>query len=223
MIRNIIFDLDGTLLDTASDIHQALNDTFIHFNMPKISKEKTIAGLGHGTDHLLGYVWPMPTIDAQLLKQYKSVYLKKQLVYQLKNAHPFQGIEPLLATLKSLHIRCFILTNKPHQVAVEIVNKHLNGYIAKTLGQIDGVMVKPDIKALQQLMNEYQIQPNETLFVGDSTVDIITGKNASMKTVAVSWGYNELEQLINEKPDYLIDQPLQLVEIINQLNKKLTF
>jgi len=213
MIENVIFDLDGTLLDTIGDIRQALNETLVSFGFSPITSAHAVASIGHGSDHLIKQSLGSAQLEGERLREFKSMYYERQLRYQLERTKPFQDIVAMLEELRRRGIRAFVFTNKPHAIAVKLIDVKFGNLILETVGQQDAFPPKPDITALRNLATKRGIIPEKTFFVGDSLVDIATGRAAGMPTVAVTWGYVAANTLLNERPDYLIETPRQLLDI----------
>ena len=220
MIENVIFDLDGTLLDTIEDIRRALNETLADFSLPSIDRSYAIASIGHGTEHLIKRALRDVRLDENDMETFKRKYMKLQLGYQLDRTIPFDGIRDLLSRLHDIGVRMFVYTNKPHAIASELITARFGMLITETLGQLGQARPKPDIAALTAMMKRHSIQGDATLFVGDSRVDIETGRAAGMKTAVVSWGYVPREVLANDSPDFLVDLPEQILKIVLDSRKK---
>jgi len=214
MIENVIFDLDGTLLDTIEDIRRALNETLADFSLPPIDKDYAIASIGHGTEHLIKRALCEARLSESEMEIFKRKYMKLQLGYQLDRAQPFDGIPDLLSRLSRIGVRLFVYTNKPHEIARELVTVRFGTLITETLGQLGHARPKPDITSLSDMMNRQSIESDTTLFVGDSLVDIETGRAAGMKTAVVSWGYVKRDILEKGHPDFIVDAPIDIFKIV---------
>lgn len=215
MIKAILFDLDGTLLNTLKDLNEATNFTLKSFDLPLITIEQTRNFIGNGVKILLRRAAFNADIDYALaFETFKNYYRSHIKDY----TEVYEGIIDVLKLLKTMNIKVAVTSNK-YQEGVSILCNHLlNSYIDIALGSSDTVKVKPNPDMINIALNTLNVTNNECLYVGDSDVDMITGKSNNIKTIGVTWGYKEKEVLINEKPDYLIDNPVEIINIIKEIN-----
>ena len=216
MIKTIIFDLDGTLLNTLGDLNNALNYTLSYFSLPNVTITQTKNFIGNGVRKLIERAINGAIIDNDLayevFKNYYRSHIKDCTV-------TYDGILDLLKKLKENNINIAIASNK-YQEGVSLLTDHLlMPYVDKCVGSSDTVKVKPSKDMVNIILNYFKENSENCLFVGDSDVDIITGKTNNIKTVGVSWGYKDIEIIKNEGPDYIIDSPLKLLDIIKEINK----
>ncbi len=221
MIRNVIFDLDGTLLDTINDIAKALNETLVSFELPPVSLYEVTSFIGDGSDMLIKRALKGDRLEAVTLLKFKKQYLSLQLTYQLERTKPFSGILTLIHSLRNQNIRLFVFSNKPHDFVVKLIEARFPNLFTAVLGQKDQAMPKPDITAFTHFAKQHQIFSGTSLFVGDSLVDITTAQNLAMNCVAVTWGYVAKETLINAKPTFVCDTTEELLTIVQKLNQGL--
>ena len=215
MIKAILFDLDGTLLNTLKDLNEATNHTLSKFKLPPISITQTRNFIGNGVKKLLVRAAFNANIDYELayetFKEYYKSHIKDYTTV-------YDGIIDVLIYLKQKNIKISVTSNKYQEGVSILVNYLLNPYIDVALGSSDNVKVKPHPDMVNIALNSLKVNNEECLFVGDSDVDIITGKTNNIKTVGVTWGYKDKHILVNEKPDYLIDNPNELINIIKEIN-----
>lgn len=215
MIKAILFDLDGTLLNTLKDLNAATNHTLKTFNLPGITIDQTRSFIGNGVKKLLVRAAFNANIDYELayetFKNYYRVHIKDY-------TEVYDGIIDVLKYLKEKDIKVAVTSNK-YQEGVSILCDYLlDSYINIAIGSSDTVKVKPNPDMINIALNTLNVNNKECLYVGDSDVDMITGKSNNIKTIGVTWGYKEKEVLINEKPDYLIDKPSEIINILKEIN-----
>lgn len=134
---------------------------------------------------------------------------------------PYEGIVQLLGTLKEQGIRCAVLSNKPDRQAVHVVETVFGkDLFFKVQGQKEGVPRKPDPTAVLQIAGEMGATPEETIYIGDSEVDIRTGHAAGMRTIGVSWGFRSREVLKEANAAYIVDTAQELLELISAWEEK---
>jgi len=219
MIKNVIFDLDGTLLDTIKDIGRALNETLVAYNITPITIEEVTNFIGNGTDLLIARALKGQTLSGAIYEKFKRFYLDLQLGYQLERTQPFPGIATMLKHLASHGIHLFVFSNKPHDFATRLIEDRFPGLFTAVLGQKPGAAPKPDLTEYQKMADEFNIYPDESLFVGDSLVDIETGRVIGMRVAALSWGYVSRAKLVKGKPDFIVDSARQLRDIVLAINQ----
>ncbi len=128
---------------------------------------------------------------------------------------PFPEIPNLLNELNTLEIRTAVLSNKPDSPTREIVGELFpHSPFAIVRGARDGVPLKPDATSALAVVTELGIQPEKSVFVGDTSIDMKTGRNAGMRTVGVTWGFREADELLEAGAEHIIEEPLQLLEIL---------
>lgn len=208
MIKCAIFDLDGTLVDTIDDLAGACNILLKKYNHPAdwtLVDYKSF--VGNGAKNLVQRAFANSLAEDDLQKKYEEF----KLIYneiKLDNAHAYDGIVEQLDLLKSKGIKIAVLTNKPNDAAVSMV-EHIFGknYFDTIVGCIDGVPVKPDPTSTYSVLKTLNCTTDEAIFFGDSEVDIRTAKNVGMEAVGCSWGFRSFEQLFAEHPSVIIDEP----------------
>lgn len=207
-IKCAVFDLDGTLVNTIDDLAGACETLLKKYNFEKSwSIEDYTRFVGNGAKKLVKRAFDN-TLDEETLnaryEEFKPLYDSMKL----NNAHAYDGICEQLNILKQKGIKLCVVTNKPNVAArgmVEhIFGKDLFDYI---IGCVDGVPVKPDPTTTLRAIKSVGCKPSETIFFGDSEVDMRTAKNADIEAVGCSWGYRSFETLFAEHPSIIIDDP----------------
>ena len=216
-LKAVIFDLDGTLLDTTDEIHYIFNKVLTVNNLPLQSKEYYKDNIGNGIDHLLTKILPKDFVgDYKLiLSQTKELYSK----YLNKKAKPFDGIYDILDLLGEKNIRIGIVTNKIHTLAERCVGLFFNKYNIVIIGAEYLYPKKPAPDSALFIANKFNYEPVNILFIGDSQIDICTAKNAGMCSVGVLWGNGTEAELQNAGADIIFSEPLALKTfLMEQMN-----
>ncbi len=211
-LKAIIFDLDGTLLDTLDDITHSVNFTLDQLKLPNVDRLDVRRYLGHGAKRLWQSVLKD---DDKYLDQALNIYIPYLEKHSKVHTKPYEGIVDLLHQLKKKYMLA-VVSNK-HQRAVEhIINHYFKGLFDLVIGERPNIAKKPDPAPLLYALNTLKLDNAEAIFIGDSEVDIQTGKHADVDVIGVTWGFRDKEQLIGEKPTYLVDKVDKIIEIIGE-------
>ena len=214
MYRCVIFDLDGTLLNTLDDLADAGNHTCRLHGWPEHPVDAYKYFVGNGMAKLVERFTPVQHRTPEEL----SAALDDLMVYY--NAHkedktkPYPGIREVLARLREAGVQLAVLTNKAHPLAEGVMERYFPGVFPIVQGALPDRPTKPDPTLLHELMERMGAKAGETLFVGDSNVDIRTAKNGGLTGCGVLWGFRTADELLTEGADHLVSTPKELAELI---------
>jgi len=209
---SIIFDLDGTLLDTLDDIAETANQVLDKLQMAQHPRDAYRHYVGEGLRILMQRSCPGGT-DEKTIDHCCALFSEIYERDWKKRCRPYDGIEELLAALQNLDIPLAVLSNKPHHFAQMFAEEFLPQHLFRAVyGQRKGFARKPDPTVALQIAAELGTEPSRTIFVGDSAIDIATGKNAGMLTAGVLWGFRDVGELTAANADFIISQPMELVD-----------
>ena len=212
MKKAVIFDLDGTLLNTLEDIADSVNASLQHFSLPPVTLEKVRESVGNGGRVLMESVVPGGSTYErfeELLAYYVPWY---QAHCRIKTA-PYAGILQAMHDLKAMGIKMAIVSNKGDGAVKELSAQYFNDLCEAAVGEREGIRRKPFPDSVLEAMRLLQVLPEETLYAGDSEVDHRTAENAGIECALVTWGFRSRQQLEALQPGYLIDSPNQLVSL----------
>lgn len=212
-VRSVIFDMDGTLLNTLQMIMECNNDVLARNGFVRRSYEEYKNFVGDGMMTLLKRALPQGTDDEtarRLIPQVLELYYGRDM----KTIPPYDGVTELLDALVAKGIKISILSNKEHRYAVLNAQAVLPQYHFETvLGERAGKPLKPDPYGVYEISEITGVPLNETVFAGDMKADVLTGKNSGVFTFGCLWGFGKKEDL--EGADRLISHPLEMLDIID--------
>lgn len=209
----VIFDLDGTLADTLDDITDSINVVFERMGLEPVTRERIRGVIGEGLRNLLRRTAQIDEPDQleTLIESYRVVYRERMLV----RTRLYHGISNMLDELVRLGVPMSVLSNKPDEFTVPICQTLLSRWpFVRFRGSQDEAERKPDPTLARRLADKMRRAPANVFFVGDSSVDVLTGRNAGMTPVAVTWGYRDRSTVEPSAPMHWVDQPEQLIELL---------
>lgn len=214
MYRAVIFDLDGTLLNTIGDLAGAGNWVCRKNGWPEHSLEEFMSMVGHGIPNLVSRFSPpevqSPLFQMKALTDFNEYYSQ----HNMDLTKPYPGIVELLAQIKAEGIRMAVYSNKADQFSQEIIAHFFPGTFDFVLGKRKEFPVKPDPAGVKFVLEQLGAKREETLFVGDSSVDIQTAHHADLKACGVTWGFRSKESLIEAGADFLAEDAAALKQVI---------
>lgn len=211
---SIIFDLDGTLLDTLTDLADTCNELLREHEFPTHPTVAYKDFVGDGLQTLIKRIVPIGT-EAILIEKCCASFKKRYSRNWKRNSCPYPGINDMVAALKMREMKLAVLSNKPEAFTKLFVDEFFRkGQFAIVHGQREGVPKKPDPTVALAIAAQLNVRPQETLFVGDSGVDIQTGKAADMLTAGVSWGFRSVQELTENNADIVVHNPLELQQYV---------
>ncbi len=220
MIKVCLFDLDGTLLNTITTIAYYGNCALSDFGIEPIEEENYKYLVGNGAKILVERMLRLR--DAYSDENFQKVYDCYMKSYDANPTHltePYEDIEKMLLTLRDMGIKAGVISNKPDYAAKSVCKSKLTeGMVDFVQGQKEGVPIKPDPAGPLEVLGVLGFSPEETLYVGDSGVDMQTGKNMGSYTVGVSWGFRTVKELLENGADEIVYSPMDIIKIVKKIN-----
>jgi len=212
--KAVIFDLDGTLLYTLGDIALSVNKVLTDLHMPTHPEKSYMKFVGYGLKETLKRACTADCSKEILEKGYLGVmaeYNKNPII----GTKPYEGISSLLDSLVTMGVKIAILSNKEDKLVKFIAGSLLSAWPFTTIqGLLPDVPKKPDPSAVYQILEKMDISSNEAIFIGDSGVDMKTAVNSGLLGVGVTWGYRDIVELTEAGAGILIDNPGDLLRIL---------
>ena len=215
MTKLVIFDLDGTLLDTLEDLADATNWVCAQHGWPGHPVEAFKRLVGNGAPKLLERVTP-PEVELthELRKQLLDEFTQRYTAHKSDKTTAYAGMPQALERLKQAGLTLAVLTNKPDEAAAPIVERYYPGVFSVVQGALLDLPTKPDPTLLYRLMDRVGAKKETTLFVGDSNVDIQTAKNGGLHSCGVLWGFRTRQELGAEGAEHIVEKPAELAQLI---------
>lgn len=210
-----IFDLDGTLLNTLPTIAHYGNSALGKFGFPKIEEGRYKALIGDGRDVLIHRM--LAEFNSDTDENFEKVRAAYDTLYEadyMYLAKPYPHIEEMLGELKKRSIKLAVLSNKPDNVARPIVQSTFGDTFSEIWGKRDDFPTKPNPTAALEICRIMNEDVNNTVFIGDTAVDVKTGKNAGFYTIGVEWGFRDRKELEDAGADFIAKSALDIVNAV---------
>ncbi len=212
MYETIIFDLDGTLLDTLDDLWTATNVALEKHSLPPRGREEVRAFVGNGVAKLIERAAgeaPRETVLGAIesFRAYYGAHCEDK-------TKPYEGILPLLQELNRRGVRTAVVSNKPDFAVKKLAESYFGGLLLAAVGENEsaGIRKKPAPDSLLAVMKELGAKRERTAYVGDSEVDIQTAQNAGVDCISVTWGFKDKQFLLENGGTVLVDTPMEVLE-----------
>lgn len=205
----VIFDLDGTLLNTLEDLADSTNYALEKMGFPRRSIDQICAFVGNGVQRLIEQVVP-EGVEQKKIDETLEIFKSYYSLHKEDKTRPYEGIIELLSCLKQAGIQMAIVSNKFDQAVKELNENWFKEYIQIAVGESASVRKKPYPDSILMAMKKLGVSKEATLYVGDSDVDIATAHNAGIKCASVTWGFRKKEFLLEHGADCIMETTEEL-------------
>jgi len=214
--KAVIFDLDGTLLNTIDDIADAINKVLAGRGFPTHDVDTYKRTVGAGIDDLMTRMLPEEHRDEKTVNGCLNDAYGLYREQRYEKTKPYPGILELLDELVRREIKMAVLSNKPHSSAVRQIMQYFpNHSFVRVEGALENRALKPLPDVAHDILNDMGVEPQDCLMVGDVEMDILTAINAGMYPVGVSWGFRTTDELKAAGAKTIIDEPRELLELLD--------
>ena len=192
--KAVLFDMDGTVLDTLADLTNAINHTLSEYGMPLLDKRQVAQYLGNGAAYLISRAVPAGTPDAlreEMLRSYQPWYDSHCAILTA----PYPGIVPLMQALREAGVKQAVISNKQDTAVKQLASRHFPGLLETAVGESRTVRRKPNPDAVLAALREMGVEKRDAVYVGDTEVDLRTAENAGLACAVVGWGFRTEDQL----------------------------
>lgn len=213
--RLVIFDLDGTLLDTIGDLAASCNHILERFGHPTHATDDYRMFVGNGIAKLVERALPAECREAEYVEQVRVAFVEYYKVHIADYTHPYDGVCQLIDELCARGVQVAVASNKFHEGTCSLIDKFfgLERFVA-VYGQRVGVPIKPDPTVVDEILRDADVMREEVLYVGDSDVDMRTAAAAGVRSVGVTWGFRSREELTEAGAMYLVDQAEKILNLL---------
>lgn len=213
MYRCVIFDLDGTVLNTLEDLADAGNYALSQLKLPVHPTESYRYYVGNGIPKLIERMLPLGA-DSQTYEKASELFRSYYNAHMNDKTVPYSGIPALLDQLKSRGIKLALVSNKAHEFAAEMIGRYFGNSFDAVFGSVEGFPKKPDPYWVLRALETLSAAPNEAFYVGDSGVDMQTARRAGLTACGVLWGFRDRDELTENGAELLCGDPEELFEMI---------
>ena len=213
--KAVLFDLDGTILDTLGDLSNSVNFALQENNLPPRSIDEVRSFVGNGIRLLIERAVPEGTdtcVVDKCFNDFKKHYKDNSAIL----TKPYDGVIELVKELRGKGYKTAVVSNKADFAVQSLVEQYFEDLFDFAVGEKEGVRRKPSPDSVYSVLKDMNINPDESIYIGDSEVDVETSRNAGVECVCVTWGFRDRELLEKEKPDYIADSISEILEIIGE-------
>ncbi|AEM79130.1 HAD family hydrolase [Thermoanaerobacter wiegelii] len=213
-VKTIIFDLDGTLIDSKKDIVMAINKTLRDLDIPTLPEDDIIPFMSYGPEVFIKQCIGEKNADKfeRAFEKFKENYSERCIVY----TSLFPGVREVLEFLKERKINIALATNKMMSLSKKILQHFgLEKYFSIMLGPEDVTNKKPHPEIIEIILQKLNVKREEALYVGDSEIDVLCGKSAGVYTCAVTYGIGDIKSIIAANPDFIITDLTKLILLVS--------
>lgn len=214
MYRTVIFDLDGTLLNSIGDLAAAANYVCRQNRWPEHTEEEIMGMVGHGIPNLVRQFSPADARSTLMVLNTTSQFNQYYGCHNMELTRPYEGMAELLQQLKAAGAQLAVCSNKADNFSRAIVEHYYPGVFDLVRGNLNGMPIKPDPTVVREIMRDLDASYLSAMMVGDSSVDIQTGHNAGIKACGVTWGFRSRESLAEAAADAIADTPAELGKLL---------
>lgn len=212
--KGIVFDLDGTLADSLADLALSMNWVLASYGYPVHEKDDYKRFVGSGIRSLIERALPVEAREGRIIDKVVSTMMEYYRIHCTDHTELYPGIEPLVKEAKDRGLKLAVFSNKPHPFTEIIVNRLLPGMMDMVQGYTCEELKKPNPAEVLRICRDLSLSVSDVLYVGDSDVDIITARNAGMRSVGVLWGFRGESELRKAGADYIVSIPSQILELL---------
>lgn len=209
----VVFDLDGTLIDTLEDLKDSVNFALDKFGFPSRNLDEIRSFVGNGVKRLVYLSVPEGT-DETTSEKCLDIFKEHYKGNSRNKTAPYAGIPEMLEKVKSAGFKTAVVTNKIQDAAIEIIRSFFGDKIDIIIGQIDGVAQKPEPDGVWLALEKLGVSRDKAVYIGDSEVDCMTAHNAGLPCIGVTWGFRSRAVLEENKAEFIVESPEKIMDCL---------
>ena len=214
-IDTVIFDMDGTVLDTLADLTASVNHVLDRFGMPRHDESDYRRFFGNGIRYALTCAAPKGTLESTI-DEMLPIFREHYEAHCMDRTGPYEGIPELMKKLKENGYRMAIVSNKIDPAVKELNDRFFSEYVDVAIGEREGIKRKPAPDTVEQALKELGSSKERSVYVGDSEVDILTAVNSGMPCIAVLWGFRDREYLMENGGEIFAATPDDVFRVLKK-------
>ncbi|WP_312942591.1 HAD family hydrolase [Oscillibacter sp.] len=214
MLKAVIFDLDGTLLNTLDDLTDAANHVCVQNGWPTFTTGEIRHMVGNGIPKLAERFTPERERTPERMAESVHRFMDYYDAHKMDNTAPYPGVLKMLETLREAGMKLAVFSNKADDFCPALVRHYFEDAFDAVRGKRDGIPAKPDPAGVFALLSELRISAAESVYIGDSDVDVLTGHNAGLRVCGVTWGFRGREELMCAGAELLADDAEELTALL---------
>lgn len=218
----VIFDMDGTLLDTLQDLTDSVNHVLREYGYQIKTLKEIREFVGNGISRLMALSVPGGEDNphfTECLQKFRNYYE----INMENKTEPYLGVLELLEQLYKDNYKMAVVSNKINKAVNELTRSNFGKYIKISVGEMENVARKPSSDSVNMALSQIGSKKEKAIYVGDSEVDMQTARNAGIISVAVTWGFRDKKILESQNPDFVINDPAQLLDVLEKLNNNIKY
>ncbi len=211
----IIFDMDGTILNTLEDLKNSLNYVLQQAGYQTRTLEEVRTFVGNGIRKTIERALPSD-IEEEKIDELFSLFMDYYAIHNTDNTKPYNGVIDLLKELKHLGYKTAVVSNKQDSAVKSLCKKFFTGLFDVEIGEKENIAKKPDPDEVNEVLKILNIDRTKSIYIGDSEVDIQTAQNSKMKSIIVDWGFRDRKFLYEHGAEVIVSNPSEILDIINK-------
>ena len=211
----IIFDMDGTILNTLEDLKNSLNYVLQQAGYQIRTLEEVRTFVGNGIRKTIERALPSD-IEEEKVDELFSLFMDYYAIHNTDNTKPYNGVIELLKELKHLGYKTAVVSNKQNSAVKSLCKKFFTGLFDVEIGEKENIAKKPEPDEVNEVLKILNIDRTKSIYIGDSEVDIQTAQNSKMKSIIVDWGFRDRKFLYEHGAEVIVSNPSEILNIINK-------
>ena len=215
MTKLCVFDLDGTLVNTLSDLAVSVNFALAKLDLPELTEAEVAAIVGHSVQYMCEHAVPAERIaDAPKVQE---LYMAHYRDHCCDQSYPYEGMLRAVARIRQAGLQVAVVSNKPHADVMRVLSAlYPRDCFGLVMGRMQKFAIKPAPDSLEFVLDFFGVKPEDAVYVGDSDVDVEFARNAGLRCISVSWGFRTRRELIDAGASCIVDDPDELLLFLQE-------